>query len=96
MCWAQWLTPVIAVIQEAKAGGLSFEASLSKKGKKKVSGPCLKNNSKPEPVAHTCNPSYSGGRDQYDHGSKPTQANSSRAPILKTSYKKRLVERLKV
>jgi hypothetical protein len=22
-------------------------------------------------VAHTCNPSYSGGRDQEDHGSKP-------------------------
>jgi hypothetical protein len=24
-----------------------------------------------EPVAHTYNPSYSGGRDQEDHGSKP-------------------------
>jgi hypothetical protein len=23
------------------------------------------------PVAHACNPSYSGGRDQEDHGSKP-------------------------
>jgi hypothetical protein len=23
------------------------------------------------PVAHTCNPSYSGGRDQEDRGSKP-------------------------
>jgi hypothetical protein len=23
------------------------------------------------PVAHTCNPSYSGGRDQEDHSSKP-------------------------
>jgi hypothetical protein len=22
-------------------------------------------------VAHTCNPSYSGGRDQEDHGLKP-------------------------
>jgi hypothetical protein len=22
-------------------------------------------------VAHACNPSYSGGRDQEDHGSKP-------------------------
>jgi hypothetical protein len=27
-------------------------------------------------VAHTCNPSYSGGRDQKDLGSKPAQANS--------------------
>jgi hypothetical protein len=28
-------------------------------------------------VAHICNPSCSGGRDQEDHGSKPAQANSS-------------------
>jgi hypothetical protein len=34
-------------------------------------------------VAHTCNPSYSGNRDQEDHGSKPAQANSSWDPILK-------------
>jgi hypothetical protein len=27
-------------------------------------------------VAHPCNPSYSGGRDQEDHGSKTTQANT--------------------
>jgi hypothetical protein len=25
------------------------------------------------PVAHTCNPNYSGGRDQEDHGSKSAQ-----------------------
>jgi hypothetical protein len=35
------------------------------------------------PVAHTCNPSYSGGRDKEDHGSKPARANSSRDPISK-------------
>jgi hypothetical protein len=29
------------------------------------------------PVAHTCNPSYSVGRDQEDNGSKPARANSS-------------------
>jgi hypothetical protein len=28
-------------------------------------------------VAPTCNPSYSGGRDQEDHSSKPARANSS-------------------
>jgi hypothetical protein len=28
-------------------------------------------------VAHAYNPSYSGGRDQEDHGSKPAWANSS-------------------
>jgi hypothetical protein len=30
-----------------------------------------------------CNPSYSGGRDQEDHGSKLTWANSLRDPIKK-------------
>jgi hypothetical protein len=35
------------------------------------------------PVAHACNPSYSGGRDQEDCSSKPAQANSSQDPISK-------------
>jgi hypothetical protein len=35
------------------------------------------------PVAHPCNPSYSGGRDQEDSGSKPTWANSE---ILSREY----------
>jgi hypothetical protein len=49
------------------------------------------------PVAHTCNPSYPGGRDQEDHGSKPARANSSRDPISKKiHHKKGLVEGLKV
>jgi hypothetical protein len=40
--------------------------------------PCLKKKRKSqELVAHGCNPSYSGGRDQEDHGSKPARANSS-------------------
>jgi hypothetical protein len=34
-------------------------------------------------VAHTCNPSYSGGRDQEDLGSKSARANSVRDPISK-------------
>jgi hypothetical protein len=29
------------------------------------------------PVAHACNPSYSGGRDQEDQGLKPAWGNSS-------------------
>jgi hypothetical protein len=41
------------------------------------------------PVAHTFNPSYSGGRDQEDHGLKPTWANSSGNPILKNPSEKR-------
>jgi hypothetical protein len=40
------------------------------------------------PVAHTCNPSYSGGRDEEDCGSKPAQANSSRNAILKKTQHK--------
>jgi hypothetical protein len=38
------------------------------------------------PVAHDCNPSYSGGRDQEDDGSKPAWANSLRDPILKKTH----------
>jgi hypothetical protein len=37
-----------------------------------------KTNNKLEPVAHTCNPSYSGGREQEDRGSKPAWSNSLR------------------
>jgi hypothetical protein len=48
-------------------------------------------------VAHACNPSYSGARDQKDHSSKPAQANSSMSPHLKKHFTKMgLVERLKV
>jgi hypothetical protein len=43
------------------------------------------------------NPSYSGGRDQEDHGSKPAWANSSQYPILKKPLtKKGLVDWLKM
>jgi hypothetical protein len=34
-------------------------------------------------VAHTCSPSYSGGRDQEDHSLKLAQASSSGNPITK-------------
>jgi hypothetical protein len=37
----------------------------------------------PAAVAHSCNLSYSGGRDQEDHGSKTAQANISQDPITK-------------
>jgi hypothetical protein len=49
------------------------------------------------PVTHACNPSYSGGRDQEDYGSKSAWANSSQDPILKKPItKKGLVKWLKV
>jgi hypothetical protein len=48
-------------------------------------------------VAHAWNPSYSGGRDQEDCGSKPAWANSSMRPYFeKILHKKGLVEWLKV
>jgi hypothetical protein len=47
-------------------------------------------------VAHAYNSSYSEGRDQEDHGSKPAQANSSRDPISKNTITRKLVEWLKV
>jgi hypothetical protein len=48
-------------------------------------------------VGHTCNHSYSGGRDQEDQGSKPAQANNSeRSYLKKTHHKKGLLEWLKV
>jgi hypothetical protein len=40
-------------------------------------------------VAHTCNPSYSGGRDQEDHVLKPAQANSCKTLSWKTLHKNR-------
>jgi hypothetical protein len=42
-------------------------------------------------LAHTYNPSYSGGRVQEDHGLKPAWANSSRDPSLKNHHKKKRV-----
>jgi hypothetical protein len=40
-------------------------------------------------MVHTCNPSYSGGKDQEDHGLKPAWANSLRDSILKKSNTKK-------
>jgi hypothetical protein len=40
-------------------------------------------------VAHACNPSYSGDRDQEDQGLKPAWGNSSGDLILKNPSLKR-------
>jgi hypothetical protein len=45
------------------------------------------------PVADACNPSYPGGRDQEDHGSKPAQANSSERPYLKNTLQDQELEK---
>jgi hypothetical protein len=40
-------------------------------------------------VAHTCNPSYSGGSDQQDGGSNSAQANNLQDPSLKKPFTQR-------
>jgi hypothetical protein len=40
-------------------------------------------------MAYASNPSYSGGRNQEDYGSKPAQVNTSRDPILKKPITKK-------
>jgi hypothetical protein len=42
-----------------------------------------------KPVAHACNLSYSGSRDQEDQGSDPAQANSLRDFILRKPITKK-------
>jgi hypothetical protein len=47
-------------------------------------------------VGYTCNPIYSGGRNQEDGGSRPGWANNSRDTISKnTKHQKGLMEWLK-
>jgi hypothetical protein len=43
----------------------------------------------PAPAAHACNPSYSGGRDQEGHSSKPAQASSVGPYLEKNHHRKR-------
>jgi hypothetical protein len=40
-------------------------------------------------VVHTYNPSYSGGRDQEDHCSKPAWANSLQDSVLTKPFTKK-------
>jgi hypothetical protein len=48
-------------------------------------------------MAHACNPTYSGGRDQEDRGSKPAWAKKFARPYLEKKYHiKGLVEWFKV
>jgi hypothetical protein len=42
--------------------------------------------SQPAPLAHACNASYLGGRDQEDRGSKPAWTLSQKYPIQKRAW----------
>jgi hypothetical protein len=44
-------------------------------------------------VAHACNSSYSGGRDQEELSSNPAGANSSARPYLKKKKKKKITKK---
>jgi hypothetical protein len=51
--------------------------------------PCLRVMYCQVPVAHLCNPGYSGDRDQKGLSSKPAWANSSQDPIEKKKFTKK-------
>jgi hypothetical protein len=51
--------------------------------------PILKIYFEPGAVAHGCNLSHSGGRDQEDHSSKLVWANSLQNPVSKKPSQKR-------
>jgi hypothetical protein len=75
---------IIPGTRETDQGDFDFEASLGK-GSKIMS----QKQNKQALVAPTCNPSYSGGRDQEAQGSKPAWKNNSRDPISKILIMKR-------
>jgi hypothetical protein len=56
--------------------------------KENIESELSKINTSQAPVVHAYNPSYSGGRDQEDRGSKPPKANSSQQSISKKKKKK--------
>jgi hypothetical protein len=65
--WAQWYVPVIPAMQRSTNRETPVQASLGIKR-----DPASKiTNASWAPVAHACNPSYSGDRDQEDCSSKP-------------------------
>jgi hypothetical protein len=61
---------------ESSEGPSQSQSQISKERKtvKKLSHVTKPRN---VPVAHACNPSYSGGRDQEEQSSKPARENSS-------------------
>jgi hypothetical protein len=81
---------VIPALRRLRQGDHDLKASLGSRQRL-----CLKKNFffklRLEVVAHACNPSYSGGRDQEDHSSKSAQASSSQDPISKKIHKKKRV-----
>jgi hypothetical protein len=100
----RWLTPIILSTSEvdirritvqSQPGQIAGETSISKITREKWTGGVVLQVQTPVkkkgqvPVTHTCNLSYSGGRDQEDHISKSVQTNSFRdLPQKNPSQKK--------
>jgi tRNA A22 N-methylase len=82
---AWWYMPVIPALRRQRQEEPQLKISLGY-----IVRPCLKKNKISQVlVAHTCNPSYTGGRDQEDRSLKPAWANSLRNPILKKPFTKK-------
>jgi hypothetical protein len=80
------LAPSATLFGHLDSGSLSTQLRLYEPHKWALSnrtGVHLRGRESWVPVAHACNPSYSGGKYQKHHGSKPAQANSLGEPILK-------------
>jgi hypothetical protein len=82
---------VVQVVEQllCKLEALNFKPKSRKKEGRKENSQALE--------AHTCNPRYSGGRNEEKCSLKPAQANSFQDPILrKTHHQRGLVEWLKL
>jgi hypothetical protein len=77
--WGQkrWYTALIPAFRRWRQKDFKFKAMPTWKILRKKKKSCE------VPVAHTCNPKYSGGRVQEDCSSKPAQANKSWNPFSK-------------
>jgi hypothetical protein len=80
-CWAK--------AKAMAAGPLWRRGSLWRRDQNKLGEGWLGSLGKSKVSAHACNPSYSAGRDQEAHDSKPAWANSFRDPALKKPITKK-------
>jgi hypothetical protein len=73
---------ISAFIKEEQTSSRKITAHLLKR-------PLSKTGNSQALVAHICNPSYSGGRNEEDHSTKPAMTNSFQGPISKNPSQKR-------
>jgi hypothetical protein len=86
--WGLYNSTMVVVFHKAAQQGWRLSKAGSTWGKF--------NRESQVPMVHTCNPTYSGSRDQEAHGSKPALGKQLTRPYLNnTTYKKGLVEWLR-